>query len=132
MLKEGLLKENIDGEAISWAFNRLKKRKEERKILMVISDGCQSVSDGLTLKKKENSQQFLIEKKQPLVMPPDFDELPEPGSINLKNEEQNNSNQNLDLNKLIKSSSKDIKNSSDKKNFPSELEKKISEELNKQ
>ena len=40
MLKEGLLKENIDGEAISWAYNRLKKRKEERKILMVISDGA--------------------------------------------------------------------------------------------
>ncbi len=40
MLKEGLLKENIDGEAISWAFNRLKKRKEERKIMMVISDGA--------------------------------------------------------------------------------------------
>ena len=40
MLKEGLLKENIDGEAIIWAFNRLKKRKEERKILMVISDGA--------------------------------------------------------------------------------------------
>jgi len=40
MLKEGLLKENIDGEAISWAYNRLIKRKEERKILMVISDGA--------------------------------------------------------------------------------------------
>ena len=40
MLKEGLLKENIDGEAIIWAYNRLKKRKEERKILMVISDGA--------------------------------------------------------------------------------------------
>ncbi len=40
MLKEGLLKENIDGEAITWAFNRLKKRKEERKIMMVISDGA--------------------------------------------------------------------------------------------
>ncbi len=40
MLKEGLLKENIDGEAILWAFNRLRKRKEERKILMVISDGA--------------------------------------------------------------------------------------------
>ena len=40
MLKEGLLKENIDGEAISWAYNRLTKRKEERKILMVISDGA--------------------------------------------------------------------------------------------
>jgi len=40
MLKEGLLKENIDGEAISWAFNRIAIRKEERKILMVISDGA--------------------------------------------------------------------------------------------
>ena len=40
MLKEGLLKENIDGEAINWAFTRLTKRKEERKILMVISDGA--------------------------------------------------------------------------------------------
>ncbi len=40
MLKEGLLKENIDGEALLWAFNRLSKRKEERKILMVISDGA--------------------------------------------------------------------------------------------
>ena len=40
MLKEGLLKENIDGEAISWAFSRIMKRKEERKILMVISDGA--------------------------------------------------------------------------------------------
>ena len=40
MLKEGLLKENIDGEAISWAYNRIKKRGEERKIIMVISDGA--------------------------------------------------------------------------------------------
>ena len=40
MLKEGLLKENIDGEALRWAFNKIKKRKEERKILMVISDGA--------------------------------------------------------------------------------------------
>ena len=40
MLKEGLLKENIDGEALLWAFKRLEKRKEERKILMIISDGA--------------------------------------------------------------------------------------------
>jgi cobaltochelatase CobT len=40
MLKEGLLKENIDGEAIKWALDRIKKRKEERKIIMVISDGA--------------------------------------------------------------------------------------------
>jgi len=40
MLKEGLLKENIDGEALLWAFKRIAKRKEERKILMIISDGA--------------------------------------------------------------------------------------------
>ena len=40
MLKEGLLKENIDGEAILWACDRLLARPEERKILMVISDGA--------------------------------------------------------------------------------------------
>ena len=40
MLKEGLLKENIDGEALLWAFKRIAIRKEERKILMVISDGA--------------------------------------------------------------------------------------------
>ena len=40
MLKEGLLKENIDGEALLWAFKRMTTRKEERKILMVISDGA--------------------------------------------------------------------------------------------
>jgi len=40
MLKEGLLKENIDGEALRWTFNKMRKRKEERKILMVISDGA--------------------------------------------------------------------------------------------
>ena len=40
MLKEGLLKENIDGEALLWAFKRVANRKEERKILMVISDGA--------------------------------------------------------------------------------------------
>ncbi len=40
MLKEGILKENIDGEALAWAYNRLARRNEQRKILMVISDGA--------------------------------------------------------------------------------------------
>ena len=40
MLKEGILKENIDGEALYWAYQRLQKRSEKRKILMVISDGA--------------------------------------------------------------------------------------------
>ena len=40
MLREGLIKENVDGEALIWAHDRLVKRQEQRKILMVISDGA--------------------------------------------------------------------------------------------
>jgi cobaltochelatase CobT len=40
MLREGLLKENIDGEALEWAYKRLRVRPEHRRILMVISDGA--------------------------------------------------------------------------------------------
>jgi cobaltochelatase CobT len=69
MLKEGLLKENIDGEAISWAYNRIKKRKEERKILMVISDGAPvddstlSVNSGDFLEKHLKKMVKFIEAK---------------------------------------------------------------------
>ena len=69
MLKEGLLKENIDGEAINWAFNRLGKRKEERKILMVISDGAPvddstlSVNSGDFLEKHLKRTVKYIENK---------------------------------------------------------------------
>jgi cobaltochelatase CobT len=40
MLREGLLKENVDGEALMWSYSRLIKRQEERKIIIVISDGA--------------------------------------------------------------------------------------------
>ena len=69
MLKEGLLKENIDGEAILWAYNRIKKRKEERKILMVISDGAPvddstlSVNSGDFLEKHLKKMVKFIETK---------------------------------------------------------------------
>ena len=69
MLKEGLLKENIDGEAISWAFGRLQKRREERKILMVISDGAPvddstlSVNSGDFLEKHLKKIVRFIEEK---------------------------------------------------------------------
>ena len=69
MLKEGLLKENIDGEAISWAYNRIKKRKEERKIIMVISDGAPvddstlSVNSGDFLEKHLKKMVKFIENK---------------------------------------------------------------------
>ena len=70
MLKEGLLKENIDGEAIMWAYNRIKKREEERKILMVISDGAPvddstlSVNSGDFLEKHLRKMVKLIENKK--------------------------------------------------------------------
>ena len=40
LLREGILKENVDGEALTWAFNRIKLRQEKRKVLIVISDGA--------------------------------------------------------------------------------------------
>jgi cobaltochelatase CobT len=63
MLKEGLLKENIDGEAINWALSRLKKRKEERKILMVISDGAPVDDSTLSV----NSGDFLEKHLKKIV-----------------------------------------------------------------
>jgi len=63
MLKEGLLKENIDGEAINWAYNRIKKRKEERKILMVISDGAPVDDSTLSV----NSGDFLEKHLKKIV-----------------------------------------------------------------
>ena len=70
MLKEGLLKENIDGEAIMWAYNRIKKREEERKILMIISDGAPvddstlSVNSGDFLEKHLKKMVKFIENKK--------------------------------------------------------------------
>ena len=70
MLKEGLLKENIDGEAILWAYSRLKKRKEERKILMIISDGAPvddstlSVNSGDYLEKHLKNVVKYVESKK--------------------------------------------------------------------
>ena len=70
MLKEGILKENIDGEAILWAYQRLIKRSEERKILMVISDGAPvddstlSVNPGNYLEKHLKNTVKWIENKK--------------------------------------------------------------------
>ena len=53
MLKEGLLKENIDGEALKWAYNKILRRKEERKILMIISDGAPVDDSTLSTNKSD-------------------------------------------------------------------------------
>lgn len=74
MLKEGLLKENIDGEGLLWAHNRLLGRPEQRRILMVISDGAPvddstlSVNPGNYLDRHLRDVITWIEKKSPVEL----------------------------------------------------------------
>ncbi len=70
MMKEGLLKENIDGEALEWAHRRMMARREQRKILMVISDGAPvddstlSVNPANYLEKHLRDVIAMIEKRK--------------------------------------------------------------------
>ena len=70
MMKEGLLKENIDGEALEWAHRRMLARREQRKILMVISDGAPvddstlSVNPANYLEKHLRDVIAMVEKKK--------------------------------------------------------------------
>ena len=60
-------------------------------LILVLFNACQSVKDGLTGKKQTNTDEFLVEKKNPLVLPPEFDILPRPKSSeedNINNEEE--------------------------------------------
>ncbi|WP_119679883.1 cobaltochelatase subunit CobT [Indioceanicola profundi] len=74
MLREGILKENIDGEALLWAHNRLIARTEQRRILMVISDGAPvddstlSVNSGSYLEKHLRQVIEWIETKSPVQL----------------------------------------------------------------
>ncbi|WP_116091155.1 cobaltochelatase subunit CobT [Sphingomonas crusticola] len=74
MMREGLLKENIDGEALLWAHGRLMARAEERRILMVISDGAPvddstlSVNSGSYLEKHLRQVIAWIETKSPVEL----------------------------------------------------------------
>jgi|TARA_B110000046_G_scaffold182411_1_gene216360 hypothetical protein len=47
-------------------------------LIFIALIGCQSVKEGLTGQKKNNTDEFLIQKKNPLVQPPEFNKLPEP------------------------------------------------------
>ena len=47
-------------------------------LILILLPGCKSLQDGLSLKKKENVDEFLIEKKNPLVLPPEYSKLPKP------------------------------------------------------
>jgi cobaltochelatase CobT len=74
MMREGLLKENIDGEALLWAHGRLVARQEDRRILMVISDGAPvddstlSVNSGSYLERHLRQVIGFIESKSPVEL----------------------------------------------------------------
>ena len=90
-------------------------------LLGVSLSACQSVKETLSNKKKTNTNEFLVKKKDPLIMPPDYEKLPVPqdqknDSINEKNE--------IDLSKILKK-----KNKSKNNNRNNSLEKSISKIL---
>ena len=92
--------------------------------LFFILSACQTMEDALTLKKKNNSDEFLVEKKSPLVLPPNYGELPLPGEeISEKQTEDDNeiaitlNNEEIKINETIKNSN------------PSSLEKSVLEKI---
>ena len=94
-------------------------------ITAIILMGCQGISDGLSLKKKSGSDQFLIEKKNPLVLPPDFENLPEPTGQetgNINEDEQNIKN-------IL--GQKPIKDTNTKKTESSDLKDSIMKKIKK-
>ncbi len=95
-------------------------------ILIIISlsllNSCKSVKEGLTGQKQSNSDEFLVQKKNPLVMPPDYNELPKPKSETETSTQVTESNQ--DIEKLISILPESTNDSN------TELEKFILEKIN--
>ena len=75
-------------------------------LLFVMLSSCGTIKEGFSAQKKNNSDEFLVEKKSPLLMPPDFDELPIPNS-----ESALNNNENNEIKKLITKSEDSSDNS---------------------
>ena len=92
--------------------------------ILVTVLSCTSLKDGFS-SNKNNSDEFLVEKKAPLVMPPEFNELPVPSNNSIED------NQQEDVKKMIiksETSNPDIDNS---KNTSGNLEKSILEKIKK-
>ena len=89
--------------------------------ILVFLSSCGSLREGFSNQKKNNSDEFLVEKKSPLVMPPDYNELPIPNEE--KEEEQTNEIKSL----ISKSKNGETKENTDESNssFESSILKKI-------
>ena len=95
-------------------------------LILFFLTGCQSVKENLTMKKKKSADEFLVEKKKPLEMPPDFDLLPKPSDQIDKPEDPKK--ENIDLSKVLK---KGKTNQIDTEKKNKDLEKSISDILKK-
>lgn len=95
-------------------------------IFVFMLSSCQSVKDNLSLKKKESVDEFLIEKKNPLVVPPEFSKLPVPKSQEEETENDIDNNEDLDLSKVLTETE-----TTEQTKSSNELEKSISNILNK-
>ncbi len=97
-------------------------------IIIIISiflvSGCTSVKETLSGQKKKNTDEFLVKKKNPLVLPPNFDDLPEPSE---KNIEDKGEEENIDLSEVLSDTENKKKEDVIQNNS---LEKSISNILN--
>jgi hypothetical protein len=92
-------------------------------VILIGMSGCQSLKDGLEGNKKSKSaEEFLINKKSPLVMPPDYSKLPLPEN----NSNQNEKSQDFDLKKVLEKNSNNQKNKTQtNKSFQKSIIEKI-------
>ncbi|MBA1339898.1 MAG: Protein of unknown function (DUF3035) [Pelagibacterales bacterium] len=93
-------------------------------LLFLIS--CQSVKDGLTGQKKSNSDEFLVQKKNPLVQPPNYGELPTPTDKKVYNEESIDN----EIEKLLGVYSEDEDQSNENNNSNDSIETSILKKIN--
>ena len=97
-------------------------------LILLLLNSCSTLAEGLGGGKKKGSDEFLIEKKAPLALPPSYGELPEPGTKKVENQKKNSENL-LSIEEMIgQSSSTDITIESKKSN--SSTEKSIIEKIN--
>ena len=81
-------------------------------IILLFLSSCQSVKDAISGKKYENSDEFLVIKKNPLVLPPNFNELPTPKDVTDKTQIENIENEIEDLLSSIKDDGEVLESSS--------------------
>ena len=92
--------------------------------LLMLLTSCGALKEGFGSQKKENSDEFLVEKKMPLKMPPKFNELPKPGETNQSNNVNDNEIKTLISNTENKNG-KEVQNKKVNKNLKETLLEKI-------